>query len=68
VPYTRCAAVGFIATSIFAWPAIGTESAAAVADLSGLWAREFLGFDPPESGPGPWRTNHSQLARAFLSD
>jgi hypothetical protein len=49
----RCAAVGLIATSIFAWPAIGAERAAAVPDLSGLWAREFLGFDPPESGPGP---------------
>jgi hypothetical protein len=51
--YISCAAVGFIATSIFAWPTIGRESAAAVPDLSGLWAREFLGFDPPEFGPGP---------------
>jgi hypothetical protein len=51
--YISCAAVEFIATSIFAWPTIGTESAAAVPDLSGLWAREFLGFDQPESGPGP---------------
>src|SRR5262245_38547210 len=28
---------------------------APVPNLSGLWAREYLGFDPPASGPGPIR-------------
>jgi len=33
--------------------AASNTAAASIPDLSGLWAREFIGFDPPESGPGP---------------
>src|SRR5258706_6016148 len=29
------------------------ENAATVPNLSGLWAREFLGFEQPDSGQGP---------------
>src|SRR5258705_5846675 len=29
------------------------RAAAPVPDLSGTWAREYLGFEPPDSGPGP---------------
>jgi len=30
-----------------------TESPPPTPDLSGLWAREFIGFEPPDSGQGP---------------
>ena len=52
-------AFGFAAASIaamtimFAWSVAGAESAAPVPDLSGLWARPYIGFEPPASGPGP---------------
>src|SRR5258706_7189954 len=29
------------------------RAAAPVPDLPGLWAREYIGFEPPDSGPGP---------------
>jgi hypothetical protein len=31
----------------------GAQSAATIPDLSGLWARPYLGFELPLSGPGP---------------
>ena len=40
-------------TALFAWSAAGAESAASVPDLSGLWSRPYIGFEPPVSGPGP---------------
>jgi hypothetical protein len=47
-------AVSVAATIVaLAWSAAGTESAAPVPDLSGLWARQYIGFEPPVSGPGP---------------
>lgn len=33
--------------------AIAAEPAHSVPDLSGIWAREFIGFEPPASGHGP---------------
>jgi len=50
----------FIAMS--AMPAgSATQGAAAIPDLSGIWAHPFLtGFEPPASGPGPVR-NRSRL-------
>jgi hypothetical protein len=45
--------LGFlVATVIFADPTLGAETAAPVPDFSGVWAREFIGFDPPASGRG----------------
>jgi hypothetical protein len=51
--YLRRMTVGFISTAIVVWPTIGAEGAASIPDFSGLWAREYFGFEQPESGPGP---------------
>jgi hypothetical protein len=45
--------VGVVTTASFVWPALVADAAAPVPDLSGLWARPYLGFEPPLSGPGP---------------
>ena len=47
------AAAGFVSTAAFFWPAPGVEAAAPIPDLSGHWARPYIGFEPPLSGPGP---------------
>jgi hypothetical protein len=47
------AVVGFVSTAAFIWPAPRAEAAAPIPDLSGLWARPYIGFEPPLSGPGP---------------
>src|SRR5271163_4329468 len=36
-----------------AFGAEGAQSAAPIPDFSGIWGRQFLGFEPPLSGPGP---------------
>jgi hypothetical protein len=42
-------------------PAGGSQAAAPIPNLSGLWAHPYLtGFEPPRSGPGPVR-NKSRL-------
>src|SRR5580765_1158747 len=41
-----------LATALFTGPALGAPSAGPVPDLSGVWAREFIGFDPPASASG----------------
>jgi hypothetical protein len=50
------------ATTVPAWgqtqtPALGPASAlqgaASIPDLSGIWGRNWFGFEPPSSGPGP---------------
>ena len=35
------------------WPATAADSSASIPDLSGPWAREFIGFEQPASGHGP---------------
>lgn len=47
------AVAGFVATAALLWPAPGVEAAAPVPDFSGHWARPYIGFEPPLSGPGP---------------
>lgn len=47
-------------TAVFIWPVAATESAGPVPDLSGHWARPYIGFEPPLSGPGPI-VNRSRL-------
>jgi hypothetical protein len=51
------------------WPAnSGTPSAAAIPDLSGLWAHPFYpGFELPLSGPGPVM-NRSRRTQLFDAD
>jgi hypothetical protein len=45
------AAVGFVSTASF--PVLNAELPASMPDFSGLWARPYIGFEPPLSGPGP---------------
>src|SRR5258705_3192969 len=47
------ATAGFVSTAAFAWLALSAEAAAPITDLSGHWARPYIGFEPPLSGPGP---------------
>ena len=47
------AAVGFASIAAFIWSALGAEAAAPIPDLSGHWARPYIGFESPLSGPGP---------------
>jgi hypothetical protein len=44
---------GLVSAWVFAWPAIVADGATTIPDLSGHWARPYLGFEPPLSGPGP---------------
>jgi hypothetical protein len=55
-----CAAIGLVAAAIAAWPVLGAETAERVPDLSGNWARPYIGFEPALSGPGPV-TNRSRV-------
>jgi hypothetical protein len=43
--------VGLVFAAMIALPAAAAESA--IPDFSGLWARPYIGFEPPASGPGP---------------
>ena len=49
IPSVRC--VGF--AIVLTLPASRSDSAAPAPDFTGLWARQYIGFEPPESGPGP---------------
>src|SRR5258708_34126121 len=49
----RCGLAGLVSAWVLVWPAVGADGAAAIPDLSGHWARPYLGFEPPLSGPGP---------------
>lgn len=46
-------AVGFVSAAALIWPALGAGAAASLPDFSGHWARPYIGFEPPLSGPGP---------------
>jgi hypothetical protein len=46
-------AAGLLAASVLVLPAMGTDSGTPIPDFSGLWARPYIGFEPPETGPGP---------------
>jgi hypothetical protein len=50
---TAGAAIALISTAAFILPALRAQAAAPVPDLSGHWARPYVGFEPPLSGPGP---------------
>src|SRR3954467_14593584 len=54
-------AAGLVATAAFIWPALGAEGGASIPDFSGHWARPYIGFEPPLSGPGPV-ANRSRIA------
>src|ERR1700704_5020535 len=71
----KCFAYGvasLVAASVFVWPAIGADSRATIPDFSGLWARPYIGFEPPRSGPGPIvnraRINGQSNINQFVGD
>lgn len=45
----------------FSWSVLAEEAAASTPDFSGNWARPYIGFEPPASGPGPI-VNRSRIA------
>src|SRR6266850_5397617 len=47
------AAAGFVSATAFIWSALSAETATPIPDFSGHWARPYIGFEPPLSGPGP---------------
>ncbi len=70
--YLAAAVFGLIPTAVFMSRAAGMETTAPVPDLSGHWARQYIGFEPPLSGPGPI-INRSRLLgqsnlNAFVGD
>lgn len=52
MPLRRLGAGLLLSTLPFV-PGMAADSGAAIPDFSGLWARPYLGFEPPLSGPGP---------------
>ena len=53
-------------------PLLAAQSAAPAPDFSGLWARPYIGFEPPLSGPGPVvnrsRVNGQSNLSQFVGD
>src|SRR2546423_1944668 len=49
----KTALAALASMAVLGTPAAGTNHVATAPDLSGLWAREYFGFEPPLSGPGP---------------
>ena len=54
------AAIGVLSASMLVLPAMAADTSAPP-DFSGLWARPYIGFEPPLSGPGPI-VNRSRIA------
>src|SRR5262245_19612916 len=48
----RYAVCVLLTAALFAGPAFGAQSSGPLPVLSGVWAREFIGFDPPASASG----------------
>ena len=63
---TAYIAVSLAAAACLNSPALGREPAA-VPNLSGLWARPYIGFEPPLSGPGPIRNRSRVGGQSNLS-
>lgn len=49
----RSLAVGLVSAATLIWLVSPAKTATPIPDLSGLWARPYIGFEPPLSGPGP---------------
>jgi hypothetical protein len=67
-----CVALAVVAVAPFGEPSLGAQDAASVPDLSGLWARQYIGFEPPLAGPGPIpnrsRVNGQSNLSQFVGD
>lgn len=51
--YLAAAVFGLIPMAGLMSRAADTQHTAVIPDLSGHWARQYIGFEPPLSGPGP---------------
>ena len=69
---TRYFALAIVSAVPLVGPGRSAESAATIPDLSGLWARQYIGFEPPLSGPGPVvnrsRVNGQSNLSQFVGD
>lgn len=65
-------AFGLVSAAGFFAPVLGAQTAASIPDLSGLWARPYIGLEPPLSGPGPVvnrsRVNGQSNLSQFVGD
>jgi hypothetical protein len=66
--YLAAAVFGLIPTAGFMSRAAGMETTAPVPDLSGHWARQYIGFEPPLSGPGPIINRSRLLGQSNLNE
>jgi hypothetical protein len=48
-----CLIAGLLCNTVLILPGMAANDSAIVPDLSGNWARPYIGFEPPLSGPGP---------------
>jgi hypothetical protein len=64
---------GLLCSAVLTVPAFAASNAQTIPDFSGTWARPYIGFEPPPSGPGPLKnlsrdsTDHSNLSE-FVGD
>src|SRR5215467_5158715 len=64
---------GLLGPAVLTVPAFAASDAQTIPDFSGTWARPYIGFEPPPSGPGPLAnlsrdaTGHSNLSE-FVGD
>jgi len=67
-----CVALAVVSVASLIGPSLSAETAAPIPDLSGLWARQYIGFEPPLSGPGPIvnrsRVNGQSNLSQFVGD
>lgn len=67
-----CFALAIVSVAPPVGPSMSAETAAPIPDLSGLWARQYIGFEPPLSGPGPIvnrsRVNGQSNLSQFVGD
>ena len=67
-----CVALAVVSVAPLVRPSLSAEAAAPAPDLSGLWARQYIGFEPPLSGAGPIvnrsRVNGQSNLSQFVGD
>src|SRR3954470_72402 len=67
----HCVTFASALAAVLVSPAL-TAAAAPAPDFSGVWARPYVGFEPPVSGPGPVlnrsRVNGQSNLNAFVGD
>jgi len=67
-----CVALATLSLAPLVGPSLSAQTAAPLPDLSGLWARQYIGFEPPVSGPGPVvnrsRVNGQSNLSQFVGD